>query len=79
MIGLYEKKMSVGVCGYITLSGDSIADKVDFSFCLMEQSVKCGLGCKLGGNVSCNAYSICEKDITKSPICPPLYRRSLFK
>ena len=60
--------MSVGICGFVNYSSDNILEEINFSYFIMEQSIKWKLGCKLGGNISNYAYSVMEKDITKSII-----------
>lgn len=60
--------MSVGICGYIDFQSDSISDMVDLSFYVMQQAITCKLGCKLGGNISDDAFSKLENDRIDSMI-----------
>lgn len=56
--------MSIGLCGYMDFSSDSLSDEVFLSHFIVGQSVKYKLGCKLGGNVSRHAYNILESNPT---------------
>lgn len=60
--------MSVGICGYIDFQSDSISELIDFSFHVIQQATRYKLGCKLGGNISEDAFSKLQNDRTESMI-----------
>lgn len=60
--------MSVGICGYIDYLSDTISEEIDYSYFIMRQSINYKVGCKLGGNISQDAYSIMENDMLSSGI-----------
>ena len=60
--------MSIGLCGYIDFSSDCLSELISLSYFIMEQSIRCRIGCKIGGNVSQDAYSLLENEITNSTI-----------
>jgi len=60
--------MSIGVSGIFYMKNGSVESKKNFSYTVIQVAYKSKLGCKLGGNVSCEVADNYKKELDKYSI-----------